>query len=53
MNAFFCDIGVVLSNKIKQPNNTNLKLSEKNLKTMPIEPTDCSEIYKVINELKN
>lgn len=53
MNASFCDIGSTLSSEIKQLDEMNLDLPERNTIAMFIQPTKKLEILNIINTLKN
>ena len=53
MNTYFCEIGPNLSARIANISNNNLELPDRNPKSIFFRPTNFSEIYKIINTMKN
>lgn len=52
MNEYYCKLGETMSNKITTQIHRNLQLPESNQKTLFINPTNETEIIKIINNLK-
>ena len=53
MNTYFCEIGPNFSARIVNISNNYLKLSDGNPKSFFFRPTNFTEIYKIINTMKN
>ena len=53
MNTYFCEIGPNLSARIANISNNNLELPDRNPKSIFFHPTNFTEIYKLMNTMKN
>ena len=53
MNTYSCEIGPNLSARIANISNNNLQLPDRNPKSIFFRRTNSTEIYKIMNAIKN